>query len=163
MLPFTQYKTMTTTVTSRASSKICGHVTVTQQRPTVEQFAPGFRNLPLQANKRMQWIASSSLHHIRTVSLSLVQCECHIGKQVVITWINPTNQNWTADFTFSRNLCFLVPISRGANVRFAPPANAHGGLLEYVYADLWEYVFKILFWLLSEHYVQSYICWGEFS
>jgi len=28
-----------------------------------------------------------------TVNLTLVQCECHIGKQTVIAKINPTNQN----------------------------------------------------------------------
>jgi len=37
------------TITWSASSKICWHVIVTQQRPMVEQFAPEFRNLPLQA------------------------------------------------------------------------------------------------------------------
>jgi len=33
-------------------------------------------------------------------------------------------------------------------------------LLEYVYADLWEYILivKGYFWLLSEYWVQSYIC-----
>jgi len=49
-----------------------------------------------------------------------------MGKYTVIARINPTNQNETADFTFSRNFCFLVPISRGGNTRFAPPADAHG-------------------------------------
>jgi len=38
-----------TTVTWSAFSKICCHVIVAQQRPIVEQFAPEFRNLPLQA------------------------------------------------------------------------------------------------------------------
>jgi len=42
-----------TTITWSASSKICCHVIVTQQRPIVEQFAPEFRNLPLQAKKRI--------------------------------------------------------------------------------------------------------------
>jgi len=42
-----------TTVTWSASSKICWHVIVTQQRPIVEQFAPEFRNLPLQAKKQI--------------------------------------------------------------------------------------------------------------
>ena len=38
-------------------------------------------------------------------------------------------------------------------------------LLEYVYADLWEYIFMVmvLFWLLSEQLEQSYICSGVFS
>jgi len=37
-------------------------------------------------------------------------------------------------------------------------------LLEYVYADLWEYVFIVVkFWLLGKHQVQSYICCDEFS
>jgi len=36
-----------------ASSKICCHVIVTQQRPIVEQLAHEFRNLPLQAKKRI--------------------------------------------------------------------------------------------------------------
>ena len=71
----------------------CCHVIVTQQRPIVEQFAPNFRNLPLQAKKRIKWTASSSLHVTRTGNLSLVQCECHIGKKSAIARINPTNQN----------------------------------------------------------------------
>jgi len=71
---------MPTTVIPSASSKICCHVVVTQQRPIVEQFAPEFRNLPLQAKKRIKLTASSSPHVTRTVNLTLVQCECHIGK-----------------------------------------------------------------------------------
>ena len=43
-----------TTVTSSAPSQICCHVIVTQQRPIVEQFAPQFRNLPLQAKKQIK-------------------------------------------------------------------------------------------------------------
>jgi len=43
-----------------------------------------------------------------------------IIKQVV--GFNNNNRNRTADFTFSRNFSFLVPISRGgSNARFAPP------------------------------------------
>ena len=42
-----------TTVTWSASSKICCHVIVTQQRSIVEQFAPEFLNLPLQAKNRI--------------------------------------------------------------------------------------------------------------
>jgi len=42
-----------TIVAWTASSKICWHVIVTQQRPIVEQFAPEFCNLPLQAKKRI--------------------------------------------------------------------------------------------------------------
>ena len=45
------------TVIWSASSKICCYVIVTQQRPIVQQFAPEFRNLPLQAKKRIQWTA----------------------------------------------------------------------------------------------------------
>jgi len=45
-----------------------------------------------------------------------------MGKYTVIARIKPTNQNKTADFTFSINFCFLVPISRGGNARFAHPA-----------------------------------------
>jgi len=53
-----------TTVTSSASSMICCHVIVTQQTPIIKQFAPAFRNLPLQAKKRIYWTANSSLHVI---------------------------------------------------------------------------------------------------
>jgi len=35
-----------------APSKICCYVIVTEQRPIVEQFAPVFRNLSLQAKER---------------------------------------------------------------------------------------------------------------
>jgi len=82
-----------TTVTWSAPSKICCHAIVTQQRPIVEQFAPEFRNLPLQARSGHEWTASSQLHAIKTANLTLVQCECHIGKQAVIARINPNNQN----------------------------------------------------------------------
>jgi len=47
------------------------------------------------------------------------------ARNTTIAKINPTNRNWTADFTFSRNFSFLVPISRGTNARFAPPADTH--------------------------------------
>jgi len=40
-----------------ASSKICCYVVVTQQRPILQQFASEFRNLSLQAKKRIQWTA----------------------------------------------------------------------------------------------------------
>jgi len=30
---------------------------------------------------------------LQTVNLTLVQCECHIGKQTVVARNNPTNQN----------------------------------------------------------------------
>jgi len=33
------------------------------------------------------------LHVTKTVNLTLVQCECHIGKQTLIARINPNNQN----------------------------------------------------------------------
>jgi len=58
------------------------------------------------------------------MNLTLVQCEYHMGKYAVIARINPTNQNKTADFTFARNFCFLVPISRGGKCPFCPPADA---------------------------------------
>jgi len=35
----------------------------------------------------------------------------------------------TADFRISRKFWFLVPISKGGNARFAPPADAHGQTL----------------------------------
>jgi len=43
-----------------------------------------------------------------------------MGKYTLTARINPTNQNKTADFTFSRNFCFLFPISRGERP-FCPP------------------------------------------
>jgi len=52
-----------------------------------------FENRLLQAKKRIQWTASSLLHVTKTVNLTLVQCECHIGKQTVIARINRTNPN----------------------------------------------------------------------
>jgi len=42
-----------TPTTVSASSKICCHVIVTQQTPIVKQFAPAFRNQPLQAKKQI--------------------------------------------------------------------------------------------------------------
>jgi len=60
------------------------------------------------------------------VNLTLVQCERHIGKRTVTARINPNNQK-TPDFTFSRNFCFLVPISRGRQMPVLHlPADAHG-------------------------------------
>jgi len=63
--------------------------------------------------------ASVSLHNNRIVKLALVQCECHTGKQSVIARIK-SNRNQDADFRFSKNFWFIVPISRGTNARFAP-------------------------------------------
>jgi len=48
-----------TTVTGSAFLKICCHVIVTQQRSIVEQFAPEFRNLPLQVRSGHECTASS--------------------------------------------------------------------------------------------------------
>jgi len=80
-----------TTVTSSALRRFVA--IVTQQTPIVEQFAPQFHNLPLQAKNLIKWTASSLLHVTKTVNLTLVQCECHIAKQTVIAKINPTNHN----------------------------------------------------------------------
>ena len=42
-------------------------------------------------------------------------------QKTVIARINPTNRNWTDDFRFSRNFCFLIPISRGGQMPVLPP------------------------------------------
>ena len=48
-------------------------------------------------------------------------CSVCAAKSPVIARIKSNNRNWAADFRFSRNFWFLVPISReGANARFAP-------------------------------------------
>jgi len=43
-----------TPTTVSASSKICGHVIVTQQTPIVKQSASAFRNISLQAKKQLK-------------------------------------------------------------------------------------------------------------
>jgi len=61
--------------------KIRCHVVVTQQRATVEQCARKFRNVWVcRGTSGHEWTASSSLHHIKTVKLALVQCKWHAGK-----------------------------------------------------------------------------------
>jgi len=61
--------------------KIHCHVSVTQQRTTVEQCACKFRNVWVCRRRTGHaWTASSSLHHTRTAKQALVQCECHTGK-----------------------------------------------------------------------------------
>jgi len=54
---------------------------VTQQRATLEQFARKFRNVWVcRRRSGHEWTPNSSLYHIRTVKLTLVQCECQTGK-----------------------------------------------------------------------------------
>ena len=114
-----------TTATSSSSSKICCHVIVTQQRPIGEQFTLEIRNLHLQAKKRIKWTASSSLHVTRSVNLSLVQCECHIGKQTVIAKLT---QLIRIKLLISRFLEIFASWSQfpgGGKCPFCPPADAH--------------------------------------
>jgi len=108
-----------TIVTWSEHQKICCLVIVTQQRPTVEQSARKFRNLPLPTNERP---ASSPLHDTRTVKLAQAQCECHTGKWTVIAIIKSIKWNWVADVRFSVKFWFLVlvPISKGGKCSFSP-------------------------------------------
>ena len=96
--------------------------------------------------------------------LTVVQCECHIGRQTVIARINPTNRNYTADVTFSRNFCFFVPISRGEEMPvLLSPADAHDCNLvfcSFVLRTDWLKPF------LTDHAItcyvngfNSFICW----
>ena len=60
--------------------------------------------------------------------LTLVQYECHIGKQTVIykEFTQLIGITVNADFTFSKNFCFLVRISSGGEMPVLPPsADAH--------------------------------------
>jgi len=92
--------------------------------------------------KGHEWTANSSLHDTITWLLTLVQCEFHTGKKTVWvsyrTWLlcsvsfipakKLSLQEWNQligikmpTSVFSRNICFIIPISkRGANFRFAP-------------------------------------------
>jgi len=56
--------------------------------------------------------------------LTLVQCECHIGKQTVIykEFTQLIGITVNADFTFSKNICFLVRISSGGQMLVLPPS-----------------------------------------
>jgi len=65
------------TVTWSKTLKICSHVIVTRQRPTVEQSARKLRNLLLPGKEQTQALITA-LH--RTVNLAHVQRECLISK-----------------------------------------------------------------------------------
>jgi len=66
-----------TTVTSSKPLKICCHIVVTQQRPTVEQSERKLRNLRLVGKERIQALITSLY---RTMNLAGLQCECHTRK-----------------------------------------------------------------------------------
>jgi len=77
--------------------------------------------LPSSATQsRHKWTASSLLHDNSTMNLALVQCECRTGKETVIARTKSINQNWAADFMFSRKFWFLGSISRGGKCPFPP-------------------------------------------
>jgi len=74
----------------------------------------------LATQSEHEWIASSPLHDTRTLTLAVVQCECHTGKYSGIAKILSIDQNWATNFMFSREFWCLVSISRGGNARFPP-------------------------------------------
>jgi len=67
----------------------------------------------------------SWLHDTRTVNWLLYSASVISANKLAFARIHPTNRNWTSDFTFCRNFCFLVPISRGEQMPISPPADAH--------------------------------------
>jgi len=76
----------------------------------------------------------SLVHDTRTVNPVLVQCQCHTGKSTVIATIKWINRNLTANFSFSRNFRFSVPISKGGGkCPFCPPCERPW--LHYIYLN----------------------------
>ena len=102
-----------TIITWSEPLKICCHVVVMQQRASVNNALASFSTWVCRRRSGHEWTVSSSLHHTRTVKLTLVQCECHTGPQSIIARIKVINFNEDADFRFCKNFWFLVPISRG--------------------------------------------------
>ena len=68
----------------------------------------------------MSELASSSQHDTITVNLTLVQCEFHTGKKLSLQESNQLIGSKMPASGFSRNIWFLIPISRrGSNACFA--------------------------------------------
>jgi len=59
-----------------------------------------------------EWTTSSSLHNTITVNLTLVQCEFHTGKKLPFQESNQLIGIKMPTSGFSRNIWFLIPISR---------------------------------------------------
>jgi len=60
------------------------------------------------------------------VNLTFVQCEFQTGKKIVIARTKSINRDEDEDFRFFRKYLVLNPnFHGGANVCFAPTANAH--------------------------------------
>jgi len=72
-------------------------------------------------------------------------------------------QVWKVHYLYECDQCAWVSNYTYAGF-FSCSIKLHG-LLEYVYASLWKCVLtvKVSFWFLSEYWVQSCICCGEFS
>ena len=62
------------------------------------------------------------------MNLTFVLRECHIGKQLSLQELTQLIRIKLLIFTYYRNFCFLVPISRGGQMPvLPPPADAHAG------------------------------------
>jgi len=73
-----------TTVTWSASTKICCHVIVTQQRPLQNNLLPSFATYLCRQGADMSELQAHNCMLSKLVNLTLFQCECHIGKRTVI-------------------------------------------------------------------------------
>jgi len=78
---------------------------------------------PTSAEKRRghEWTASSSLHDTITVNLTLVQCEFHTGKKLPLQESNQLIGFKMPTSGFSRNIWFLIPISRRGKREWSSP------------------------------------------
>ena len=100
-------------------------------RSRVSQPASASKEANLVNGKLMTACHQNSETDSCAVWVSCRQKNCHCKNE-------PTNQNWTADFTFSRIFFFLVPSSRGGQVPvLRHPADAHA--VQYCFAPLFSH------------------------
>ena len=72
-----------------------------------------------------EWTASSSLQNTITVNLPLEQCEFHTSKTLSLQELNQLIGIKMPTSGFSRNIWFLIPISRGKIPDLPPSTDAH--------------------------------------
>jgi len=114
-------KTPATVIQSKPL-QICCHVITTQLRPTVEQSARDFRNPPLQAKEGTRVIC-------KLITAGHYDCEpdsCAVWvsyrKKLSVQESNQLIGIKTPTSGFSRNVWFLIPISRRGQMPVLPPA-----------------------------------------
>ena len=110
-----------TTVTWSASSKICYHVIVTQQRPIVNNSLPSFATCLCRQRADMSELQAHNCMLSKQWTWPVCSVSVISANRLSFARINANNQNQIPDFTFCRKFCFLVPISREGKCPFCPP------------------------------------------